>query len=313
MSSLVVQMTVADLEAAVQRAVAAALAGKPLADIAASVAAGAAKAGKKEKKPKKERDPSAPKKEPNEWIKFTQRVRELLPLGPDGKKLGVIVTQFCGDLKEKLPKKEDKPDYSAITDEAILAAWSSWEKPEHSKQELAGKNKSAGSSVAGSKKDDDSDAESDSESKASGGEKKKRQWSPEAKARAAEKRALKKAAAKKDGESDASSVKEAEEKPQKAAPKTAVAVVASAPKAVSAVPPPPPAALPASAAPSDDEDEEEDIQAFNELEDPQFAGKGYHVNCRGDVVDGEMNWVGKYNFAKKTLNKKATKPEDLDI
>ncbi len=306
MSSLLVQMTVADFEAAVQRAVRAelsALAGKPLAEAAPAKAG-----GKKEKKPKKERDPDAPKKEAYDWIKFTQRVRALLETS-EGKKLGVEVTQFCGELKAKLPKKDgtEKPDYSAIEDEAITAAYKSWEKPEHSKQELAGKNKrknSGGSSVAGSEEE----AESDSESKASGGEeKKKRQSSPEAKARAAEKRAAKKAAKAGSGGSVAEEEDKpkAEDKPKKAEekPKTA-----AAPKAVAAEAPKAPPAKAAEESDSEDE-EEDDIQAFNPLE----GHEGLHVNCRGDVVDEEMNWVGKFNFAKKTINKKAPKPEDLDL
>lgn len=309
MASLVVQMTVADLESVVQRALQAALGGKPFSEIASSLASSAkASPSKKEKKPKKERDPDAPKRESNDWIKFTQRARALLK--KEGFDTGVEVTQFCGELKEKMPKKsttdskgnsKETPDYESLSDEAILSARRAWVKPEHSKQALAGKNKrkeSGGSSVAGSEDREESE-HSDAESAASG-EKKKRQWSPEAKAAAAAKRAAKKAAkASADGEE------------KKEAP-AVVAVTASAPAAKAASPPP----AKASAKPAEDEEEEEaeeDIQSFNELEDPAFSGKGYHVNCRGDVVDSEMAWVGKYNFASKKLNKKASKPDDLDL
>ncbi len=304
MASLVVQMTVADLESVVQRAVQAALGGKPFQEIASSLAsASKAGGGKKEKKPKKERDPDAPKRESNDWIKFTQRARAVLKA--NGFDTGVEVTQFCGELKEKMSKKsitdvkgnsKDVPDYDSVNDEAILTARKAWVKPEKSKQAIAGKNKrknSSGSSVDGAEDDAGSDSE---KSTASGeGGKAKRKWSDEAKLAAKAKRAAKKAA------------KTSDEK--KAAP-VVVAVVASAAKPA-AVSVKPPAAPVAAAADDSDEEAEENIEDFSELDDPAFADKGYHVNCRGDVVTSEMEWVGRYNFKTKKLNKKFTQPEDL--
>jgi hypothetical protein len=79
-------------------------------------------APKKEKKAKKEKDPSAPKKAPNDWILFTQQVRAALTAA--GIKAGVEVTQFCGMLKAK------NGDYSAWTPELVLAEHGSWQKPE---------------------------------------------------------------------------------------------------------------------------------------------------------------------------------------
>jgi len=91
------------------------------------------------KKTKKERDPDAPKKEPNSWIVFTIRVNDILkknevPLP------GAEQKQFCGALKTM------HENYKEMTEEAILDARKIWVKPEASKQFLAGKNKKSDSS-----------------------------------------------------------------------------------------------------------------------------------------------------------------------
>jgi hypothetical protein len=129
-SQMIVSMTVADLEMLMQRAVSAALSGKTM----PSVPSASSASSEKPKKAKKEKDPSAPKKEPNDWIKFTSSVRAALKAADI--KTGVEVTQFCGMLKAK------NADYASWTSELILAEHSSWERPEVSKQALAGKNKS---------------------------------------------------------------------------------------------------------------------------------------------------------------------------
>lgn len=84
----------------------------------------------KEKKARKPRDPDA---KPNRWIDFTREVRKVLT--DSGHKLGVEATQFCSSLKTK------NPDLDSWTSEAILTEFSSWEKPEVSKQAAAGKSK----------------------------------------------------------------------------------------------------------------------------------------------------------------------------
>ena len=61
--------------------------------VAISAAGGKGKALKK--------DPDAPKKEPNDWIVFTQRARKALEAG--GLKPGFAVQQYCSSLKETLP------------------------------------------------------------------------------------------------------------------------------------------------------------------------------------------------------------------
>jgi hypothetical protein len=78
---------------------------------------------KKEKKPKKERDPNAPKREPNVWIKFTTRVNEILKEN-EMSMPGAEQKQFSSSLKEK------NADYDSWTLESILAERQSWVKPE---------------------------------------------------------------------------------------------------------------------------------------------------------------------------------------
>jgi len=134
-TQMLVTMTASDLETLLQRAVLAALSGKAAPSAPSSSAPSI-------KKAKKEKDPDAPKKEPNDWIKFTSSVRAALKAA--NIKTGVEVTQFCGMLKAK------NADYSSWTSELILAEHSSWERPEVSKQALAGKNKSPSASPSSS-------------------------------------------------------------------------------------------------------------------------------------------------------------------
>lgn len=287
---MIVSLTVEQLEALVKTAVAEVLSGGNVKAVLPT--SSDAKPGKKEKKAKKERDPDAPKKEANNWIKFTSRVREVLKT--EGFSTGVEVTQFCRTLKEALPTHEvenasgktvTEPDYSAISDEDILVKRRSWVKPEHSEQELAGKSKRKGS-VSGSEASD-SASEGDDKPKE---EKKKRQWSEEAKASAAAKRAAKKA------EKAAASDDEEEEKPKPA--------TAAVPAPQKVAPPPLPAAS------QEEEDEEEDDTNFAPW---VWKKKVYHKNNKGYVITEDMEWVGLFDEKTNTLNTKAPKPEDLDI
>ena len=87
------------------------------------------------KKARKAKDPSAPKKEPNVWIKFTQRVGLLLKT-TDHKGPATIGKQFASHLK-------DIKAYDEWTDAEILHHFSSWTAPEQSKMEALGKGKKA--------------------------------------------------------------------------------------------------------------------------------------------------------------------------
>jgi hypothetical protein len=92
---------------------------------------------------KKAKDPSAPKREPTAWRLFADRVRSVLrEAGFSGSALGTECVQFASSLKE------EKADFSSWSDADILARRAAWVKPEVSKQEAAGKNKSKKSSTA---------------------------------------------------------------------------------------------------------------------------------------------------------------------
>ena len=131
------------------------------------------------KKTRTKKDPDAPKKEPNDWIKFTQRVSAALKEG--GVEVGVatISKQFASSLKEQ------NNVYSEWTDEAIVAAWKTWTPPTESKMSKR-KSSSAGETSA--------DEAVATESAAEEGKPKRKPMSDEATAAAAAKRAAKKAA-----------------------------------------------------------------------------------------------------------------------
>ena len=89
------------------------------------------------KKTKKAKDPNAEPKEPNVWIKFTQRVGALIKEAhPDNKSPATIGKQFCSFLKEQKA-------YDQWEDAEILEAFGTWEVPEQSKMERDGKTKKA--------------------------------------------------------------------------------------------------------------------------------------------------------------------------
>lgn len=237
---------------------------------------------KKVKKAKKERDPNAPKKEPNSWIKFTQHVREVLLAGGCELK-GFIGQQYCKDVKGKLPTVEENgkqvPDYDSISDEDLLSGFKSWTPPEQSAAAAARASKA--SSEAGS------DSEEAPEAPA---EKPKRKWSDEAKAAAKEKRAAKAAAKAEAAPAPTAASPKPVAKPAPAAPAAPV----KASKVKVAAPPPPP-------------EPEGDITEFA----PVIINKrNYLRNCRGDILDEKYEWVGRYDG--KTIDTKFAKPADLE-
>lgn len=100
------------------------------------------------KKAPKVKDPDAPKKEANVWIKFTQRVGSLLKAaaaedGADAEHFkgpATMVKEFCSMLKGQKP-------YDAWADSEVLEAFESWERPVH---EPRAKKSSAAASVVAS-------------------------------------------------------------------------------------------------------------------------------------------------------------------
>jgi hypothetical protein len=102
-------------------------------------------------KPKKEKDPNAPPKEANVWIKFTQRVSALLKAANIDTGVATVSKQFASSLKDQKP-------YGDWTDAEIVAAWPTWTPPTESKME-AKRKLSAGESGA-----EESDKEPEKES-----------------------------------------------------------------------------------------------------------------------------------------------------
>jgi hypothetical protein len=239
------------------------------------------------KKAKKEKDPDAPKKEPNAWIKFCQHVRATLVEA--GHKPGFEAQQFCSMIKAALPllpaneKGKQEPDYSSVKDEDIVAGYAKWTPPAESKAAVA---RSKASSAAGSPADETPAAPA---APAAPAEKKLRKpQSEETKKAAAAKRAATKAR------------------------KAAEAVAAAGTEA--AAPKPKAAKAPAVAVASEDEEDEEDEEGsdISNFAPVIIKGKPYVRNFRGDVLTEEYDWVGRWNEATKTIDTKFPKPADLD-
>ena len=222
----------------------------------------------KPKSAKKEKDPNAAPKEPNVWIKFTQRVSALLKDASIDTGAAPVSKQFASALKDQKP-------YADWTDAAIVAAWSSWEKPAESKMEA--KRKLSESSA------DEGSVTSEKKGRAPRTE--------EQKAATAAKRAATKAA----------KVAEPAAKVAEPAAKVAEPVAKVAEPAAKVAEP---AAKKQPKQTKKTTYTLEQLQDFGELE---HNGGEYGVNARNDVVDGDGNYVGQWNG--KTIVK-GDKPPD---
>jgi hypothetical protein len=212
-------------------------------------------------KTKKEKDPDAPKKEANPWIKFSNRVGDVLKAADIKAGAATVPKQFASALKEQ------NGDYDSWTEETILAAWKTWTKPEQSKQAIA-------------------KAASGDEASVSSEKKARKPLSEEAKKAAAEKRAATLAAKK-------AAAQPAEPKPVEAEPVKAEAVEAEAPKPVEA-PKKQGKQVAKKATPAYTL---EQLQDFAEFE---HDGEEYGKNERGDLVDGDGNYCGHWDGKKIT-------------
>ena len=230
-------------------------------------------------KAKKAVDPDAPKKEPNVWIKFTQRVGALLKAEhPDEKGPATIGKQFCSFLKEKKA-------YDLWEDAEILEAYAGWERPEVSKMELAGKTKK------GSKPSSSATSVAEEETASTAEKKPRKPQSEETKAAAAVKRAATKAKKAAEAAEAEEAVEEAEEAVEEA-PKPPAKAKETKPKASKAEKP----------------KVEYSIEQLTDFDSFTHEGVDYGRNARGDVVNGDGAFVGHWNG--KTVNKKAAKPAD---
>ena len=274
-------------------------AGAPVAG-SAPVAEPQAKGGKKIKKAKKEKDPNAPKREPNDWVKFTSRVRAVLKADMEGE----TTTNKKGETVPRVPQPKEvtqtasalkaKDVMATCSDEDILEAFRSYEAnpPAVSKMVLEGRDAASrkAGSESGSQKGEESEEEaeaSEAESESKVTEKPKRKWSEEAKKAAAEKRAAKKASK------------------SSPAPAAETAAVPEVKKAT------PPAAPEPKAAAEDFDAEEEDEEDPNRAFAPwTFKKTEYLKNLRGDVLTLDQQWVGRF-VEGKGINKAFPCPEDL--
>ena len=218
---------------------------------------------KKATKAKKEKDPNAAPKEPNVWIKFTQRISALLKGADIDVGAAPISKQFASTLKDEKP-------YAEWTDEAILAAWPLWTKPEQSKMAVAKAASSDEASVASGEK----------------AAAKRAPMSDEAKEKTAAKRAAAKAA-------------KAEPKAEEAKPK-AVEVKAVTVEAKE------PAKKTGKAGKTVVAKKEaftlEQLQDFGEH---THEGTEYGLNVRGDLVNTDGAYVGQWNEKTKAIVKGA--------
>jgi hypothetical protein len=225
-------------------------------------------------KAKKVKDPNAePKVRSNVWIQFTQRVGALFK--ENNLAVGAPATrskQFCSFLKDQ-PGADGEPKGYIWEDADILTAFASWQPPETSKMEAAGKTKKAKA---------DSASETGSVSDSSAKPRAKRApMTEEAKALRKEKMAAKKAAA-------ASEPAEAAPAAE-AAPKPAPKPAAFKPKAV---------AKPVYT-----------MEQLTDLDGFEHEGVSYGRNIRGDVVSEDGSYVGHWNG--KAL-KKGAAPADWE-
>ena len=228
------------------------------------------------------------KKAPNAWIVFTQKVDGALKAASIATGAATVGKQFASSLKDIKP-------YAEWTDEAIVAAWPTWEKP-------APKPKAAAASSASS------ESEEGGASAAAAPKKERKKRAPmtaEAKAAAKLKREAKKAAAAGGGGAAVSASEASEASEEEDAPSQ---------------PPAPPAAAPPPAEPP--------VKAFAKkvvgaAKPPAFTleqladftpkdidGSEHGVNCRGDVVDGDGNYLGHWNSKTKVLSRGAPQPAD---
>lgn len=259
----------------------------------------------KAKKAKKERDPDAPKREPNVWIRFTQRVDAALKAAAEAAKAAgdeetakryggpaVIAKQFASHLK-------DQKAYDAWTEEEMVAAFDSWTRPEVSKQEAAGKTKKAKAASAAASEASSVAGDDAGSVHSAAAEKPKRVISEEQKAKMAAGRAA--AKAKRDAEKAAAAVAEGGAEPAPAAEEKP----AEAPKPAKAFKPKAVAKASSAAAAAEKTYTLEELKDFEPFE---YEGVEYGVNKRGDVVDSDGEFFGRYNAETKVLDKSAKAP-----
>jgi hypothetical protein len=227
------------------------------------------------------------KKPPNAWIVFTQKVNGALKGAEIATGAAPVSKQFASHLK-------DVKAYDEWTDESIVAAWATWEKPEQSKM---AKEKAATASEASA-----SDSEATGEKK----ERKKREpMTDEAKAAMKAKRAATVAAKK--GEAPA------------AAALPASTASSDSEEAAPVAAPPAPQTKKSKAFSKKETKKSEtaaktysdaELQDFVATEPKNTGGFDGGINARGDLVDSDGNYAGHWDAETKKLTLGGPIPAD---
>lgn len=136
---------------------------KAIADLTAEVASLRAllQERKPEKKAKKVKDPLAPKKEPNAWLRFTSRVHTLLQEHPEMALKRTVEIQFASSLKAKKALDE-------WADGEILAERATWVAPPAKEKAKKAAAPAASAASADNSADSDSDSASNQPKKRRG-------------------------------------------------------------------------------------------------------------------------------------------------
>ena len=258
----------------------------------------------KAKKTRAPRDPDAPPPKENPYFAFLNgRIRPLLKAAAaEGEKQpGTVPVFFTTHLMSLNP--DDKDAVYALTDDEVLAAYRDWATPENLEAaKPVRKAKDAGSVASAAKGDSEGEAEA-------APAKPKRVLSDEQKAKMKAGREAKKAAAAAVGPVAAPE--------PNAATKTLLAggAVSGADIAKVDIAAVAEALTPAKTEPKPKFAKKEvkakaytlaELQDWNEME---IDGETYGVNKRGDVIDGEGEFKGRWDAASKTI-KDAPLPAD---
>ena len=237
---------------------------------------------------KKERKPRNPDAKPNPWIQFKGKVQAALKEAAKGEgNPATVAVLFCKHLKDENP---EGAAYAMETD-AILAAYDTWATPEvieHAKSLKRSKKEAA--EAATSETESVADAASEPEIAAASEKKERKKPAP----LTDEQKAEKAAKAKATREANKAKKDVAETKPEVAETKPEVAETKPKKTVTKKV----------------TKKEEYTLDQLKDFEEFEHEGATYGRNVRGDVMDGDCNWVGHWDG--KGINTDAKKPADFD-
>ena len=216
------------------------------------------------------------KKAPNAWIVFTQKVDGALKAASIATGAATVSKQFASSLKDIKP-------YPEWDDAAIVAAWPTWQKPAPKPKASAASSESEDAGAAAPKKE----------------RKKRAPMTEEAKAAAKVKRDAKKAAA-----AGGAPISASEEESDDAA--------SVAPPPAAPAPPPPAKAFGKKVVGAAAAKSAYTLEQLSDFTSRDIEGEECGVNCRGDVVDGDGNYIGHWNSKTSVLSRSSARPADWE-